>query len=201
MMDDEYLQLVMTRLQERGVPVDSGLTKDEVRRIEKALEFTFPPDLKEVLQHALPATLPPPGALRRGRFPNWRHEKESSLRYRLDWPTNGLIEAIVDRGLWLSTWGDRPADLETELAVVHRAVTAAPKLIPVYGHRFMPSVPSQAGNPVLSIMGTDIIYYGYDLASYFCAEFQVPTPAWAAKEPRYIPFWSDLIDAIWGDPC
>lgn len=49
------------------------------------------------------------------------------------------------------------------------------------------------GNPVFSIVQTDIIYYGTDLADYLHAEFGVPRRAWAATDARVIRFWSDFV--------
>ncbi len=71
------------------------------------------------------------------------------------------------------------------------AVAAAPTLIPLIGHRFLPSEPNEAGNPVFSVYQTDIIYYGANLEHYFNNEFR----GWSASEDgayRQIPFWSDL---------
>ena len=51
-------------------------------------------------------------------------------------------------------------------AVAKRAMDAAPKLVPIAGHRFIPEAPHEEGNPVFSVHQTDIIYYGRDLAEY-----------------------------------
>ena len=70
----------------------------------------------------------------------------------------------------------------------------APKLIPLYGNRYLPAEPEAAGNPVLSVQQTDIIYYGTDLRRYIEHEFGPTDYASAtAGEPRYIRFWSDLV--------
>jgi len=53
------------------------------------------------------------------------------------------------------------------MAVVRRRVSGSPPLVPIYGNRYISNEPLLAGNPVLSVWQTDIIYYGYDLASYF----------------------------------
>lgn len=63
----------------------------------------------------------------------------------------------------------------------------------MFAHRFIPDTPAAAGNPVFSIVQTDIIHYGSDLADYFAREFGVPRPSWAAQAPKEIPFWSDLV--------
>ncbi len=93
----------------------------------------------------------------------------------------------------MDAWGPQPQRLADALAVARAEVAKAPVLIPVYGHRYLPAGPELAGNPVFSVWQTDIIYYGYDLASYFHEDFQVPLPAWAAKSPRRIRFWEELV--------
>jgi hypothetical protein len=74
----------------------------------------------------------------------------------------------VEHGdFWLAEWGPRPALLEDAEKIVERLVDQAPRLVPIYGHRMMPDRPQMAGNPVLSVHQTDIIYYGFDLDDYF----------------------------------
>ncbi|MFZ5439189.1 MAG: hypothetical protein ACOZQL_04230 [Myxococcota bacterium] len=47
----------------------------------------------------------------------------------------------------------------------------APKLVPVFGHRFLVTEPLRAGNPVLSVYQSDIIVYGNSLADDLAHEF------------------------------
>jgi hypothetical protein len=42
----------------------------------------------------------------------------------------------------------------------------APKLIPLFGIRYIPDEPHESGNPIFSIMGADIIHYGANLAHW-----------------------------------
>ncbi|HEY6270031.1 MAG TPA: hypothetical protein VIX11_17150 [Candidatus Acidoferrum sp.] len=74
-------------------------------------------------------------------------------------------------------------------------------MIPIFSHRFLPAEPATAGNPILSVYQTDIIYYGTDLASYFANEFKFPIASWHDGEnsPRRIRFWSDIIDKVDAD--
>ncbi|MGA8368214.1 MAG: hypothetical protein ACLQMT_09140 [Candidatus Acidiferrales bacterium] len=92
----------------------------------------------------------------------------------------------------MDEWGPRPTDLVAALEAARKELTKAPKLIPVYSHRFVPSEPCDSGNPVFSVHQADIIYYGFDLASYFANEFKIFCPDWAAEKPRNITFWSKL---------
>jgi hypothetical protein len=66
-----------------------------------------------------------------------------------------------------------------------------PPLVPLYGHRYLPTVPSYTGNPVLSVMQTDIIYYGNDLLDWFDYEFRRQS---VEREPRKVPFWSWFVE-------
>jgi hypothetical protein len=54
---------------------------------------------------------------------------------------------------------------------VRDLAAAAPRLIPVFGHRYLLAEPCQTGNPVLSIYQTDVVVYGADLRCYLLAEF------------------------------
>jgi hypothetical protein len=70
-----------------------------------------------------------------------------------------------------------------------------PKLLPISGHRYLAAEPCLSGNPVFSIMQTDIIYYGANLAHYLLNEFvdhdyMLHTHA---QKIRKIDIWSDLI--------
>ena len=94
----------------------------------------------------------------------------------------------------MASWGVKPSNLAEALQVAQKEVSRAPVLIPVYSHRYIPSEPELVSNPVYSVYQTDIIYFGYDLAGYFHMEFNVPKPKWAAKSPRAIRFWEDLIE-------
>lgn len=186
-------QHLIDALRQHGVVFAPGLTKAEIARAETTYGFHFPPDLCQFLQCALPVDTPPPpaGVIRhsRSRFPNWRKDSEDFIRERLSWPTEGICFDIEHNGVWRQSWGPRPDALQDALRVAREAIAAAPTLIPIYGHRYMPAEPHEAGNPVFSVYQTDIIYYGCDLAHYLAHEFGCACPTWAATQPRPIEFW------------
>jgi hypothetical protein len=64
----------------------------------------------------------------------------------------------------------KPNTAEERELRVQELVAAAPKLIPIFEHRFLLAEPCQVGNLVLSIMQSDIIVYGADLRDYFLIE-------------------------------
>jgi hypothetical protein len=127
-------------------------------------------------------------------FPNWRALDDPELETRLDWPFDGIRFDIEHNSFWLPQWGQRPAELSSAIELARAAVAAAPRLIPVYSHRFLPAEPLESGNPVLSVYQTDIIYYGRDLRSYFAHEFGGRNYIESTiSEPRQIRFWSVLV--------
>lgn len=72
---------------------------------------------------------------------------------------------------WINSWGDKPNTYEEKERIAKEKYLTFPKLIPIYSHRYIPSRPNEAGNPVFSVYQMDIIYYGYDLATYFANKF------------------------------
>lgn len=178
-------------LKEKGVMFAAGLTDEEVRLVEETFNFRFPPDLKCLLQVALPVSK---------SFINWRQsiipgEVQDNTRVSLAWPLEGILFDLQWNRLWLEEWGTRPEALEDAALIVKKHYATYPKLIPVYSHRYIPDTPHLEGNPVFSVYQTDIIYYGYELATYFANEFRFVLPA-DFDQPtaplREISFWSGM---------
>src|SRR5262249_43163790 len=95
---------------------------------------------------------------------------------------------------WLPEWGLQPDSLQDALQVAERAVAMAPRLIPVYAHRYLPAESAREGNPIFSVYQTDIIIYGNDLLSYFAREFpRVANWHTPPLDPIPIRFWSLLV--------
>ena len=148
------------------VRFEPGLTDLEVGAVEDRFGFRFPTDLRSFLQTALP-TGP--------RFPDWRTPSSSALVDQLAWPFEGIAFDIEKSAFWWEPWGPRPAALPDAIAVAKAAVDCAPRLIPVFGHRYLPAEPDLAGNPVFSVYQTDIIHYGVDLERYLLCELPAST--------------------------
>lgn len=182
---DEYVEKAVDMLRKQGIPFDSGLTDAECASIEGEYNFRFPPDLRSLLQYAMPVG---------EKFPNWRGRR-ASVREILFWPLQGLSFDVEHNNFWLSSWGPRPNIVADALLVVDELVKRAPALIPVFMHRFIPDEPLQAGNPILSVYQADVIYYGNDLPSYLQTEFGVPLPPWASKMRRTVRFWDEIVQA------
>lgn len=170
---------------------DAGLNDAEVIAVEGRFGFQFPPDLHEFLQTALP---------RGPQFPDWRSGDEVELRDWLDQPRQGVLFDIEHNGFWLEEWGPQPGSLDEALRVASELIAAAPRLIPIYGHRMMPDEPHLHGNPVFSVHQTDIIVYGVDLPNYLHIEFNLPGDVPGPDQERPIRFWDlDRFQAVrWG---
>ncbi len=181
---------VKKALQAAGVIFDNGLTEREILVVEEKFGFRFPPDLKAFLMFGLPTG---------NRWPNWRDVNDPYIPHMLIWPYEGMCFDIERSGLWPVSWGDRPASLTEAFEVAKRKVDEAPKLIPIYGHRYLPDRPSLEGNPVFSVYQTDIICYGSNLWNYFQNEFHgyFEVASYQTTDSPHIEFWSDFTDDDW----
>jgi hypothetical protein len=159
------------------------LTDEEVERVEHTFSFRFPPDLRALLQTALPVS---------SFAPNWRSAPIEALQEWLEWPLEGMRFDIENNAFWLEEWGPKPSELEEAFEIARAAVAEAPTLIPIFGHRYIPDEPQLAGNPVFSVYQTDIVYYGADLAHYLIDEFSGGIAALVEYPIRPIRFWGKL---------
>ncbi|HEV8326536.1 MAG TPA: SMI1/KNR4 family protein [Nitrospiraceae bacterium] len=167
-----------------GIVIARGLTDSELQDAESEIGSAIPADLREFLSQGLPTG---------EKFPDWRQPRSVALREQLDWPFEGITFDITNNSFWLEEWGPRPDELRDAIATARRFVSAAPRLIPIFAHRYIPAEPCVSGNPIFSVYQPDIIYYGVDLANYLRCEFRpsaVDNAAW--HEPREIRFWSSL---------
>lgn len=159
-----------------------GYTLDQIDDAQARYGLVFPNDLVALLYERR--------LVGYGTY-DWSTENEH-IRAMLAWPFD-LLAFDVDHGLWWPDWGEEPKDGEARREVLRRALADAPKLIPIYMHRFLPeSAEARPGNPVISMHGFDTIYYGADLDDYFRREGRVDGSAMAST--RYVPFWSDIIE-------
>lgn len=161
-----------------------GYTQSELDTAQERYGLRFPPDLVDLLLDRRPTD-----------GWDWRTD-DGGIRRALEHPLDGLLFDLEHNDLWLPEWGDRPASAKERAEVLTAVVEAAPRLIPIIAHRYIPEEPHKAGNPVFSVMQSDVIYYGADLTDYFQREFY---PAPFPKEPvrgniRFIPFWSELVE-------
>ena len=182
------LDYYIRKMRRAGVTFEDGLSEEEIERIQVMYDFVFPQDLKSFLQFALPVS---------NGFWNWRSEDQSKIEEMFRWPIEGICFDIENNDFWLDEWGGKPQKTKDQLEIAKKHVSLAPTLIPVCGHRFMPSQPSESGNPVFSVYQTDIIYYGRDLKDYLQNEFSYAfgrADYELEGDIKEIEFWSKLVE-------
>ncbi|KAG0580243.1 hypothetical protein M758_4G160000 [Ceratodon purpureus] len=153
-----YARSVIDHLKRCDVPIAEGLSDEEFEKIEATYGFTFPPDLKGILQEGLPMG---------SGFPNWRSSNVQHLKMRLNLPVLGLLHEVANSKFWWKTWGPRPVDIDVAIRIARTALRKFPLLIPMYGHCYIASSPNLAGNPVFFVYQKDVVYCGYDVADFF----------------------------------
>lgn len=139
-------------------------------------------------------------------FYNWLTDTPA-LEARFAWLWEGLQFDVEHNDLWLPSWGPKPVTLEAQKTRVRELVEEAPRLIPVFEHRYLLAEPCAAGNPVFSVWQSDIVVYGATLRDYLPFEFSrlLGLDAKALERetrarvhtrfPDYqdVPFWGELL--------
>ncbi|MDO6431524.1 hypothetical protein Q4E93_13045 [Flavitalea sp. BT771] len=160
------------------------LTEDEINAIEQKYGVNFMPEHREFLKilHTIDRKEEieqepqfeggKPTIEKRPFFYNWL-EDESEIRSRLDWPYRTILQDVLGpNGIWLKSWGNRPASDEDKERIFTNWLNNAPRLVPLTSHRFLVSEPNLTDRPALSVYGSDIIVYGWDLRIYLLNELR-----------------------------
>jgi hypothetical protein len=180
---------IIRSLSQNGITFDAGLNSEEISFAEKQYQVNFPPDLREFLMTALPVS--------KG-FYNWRDYSLQNceiIHDALGKPLESLYFDVEENAFWWNAWGKRPENLDDAKALAAKHLSKVPTLIPIYLHRYIPSVPNEPGNPIISMWQmVDSIYYGNDLIDYFEVEFLHKKLDIQYPPLRHIPFWSELIE-------
>eukprot|EP00253_Pinus_taeda_P021777 PITA_21777 len=140
------------------VPTEKGLSDEEFARLEATFGFTFPPDLRAVLQQGVPVGV---------GFPDWRSGGSQQLRMRMNLPMAGLSYEVAQDRFWCKQWGHRPRYTENAAEIARANLKNVPLLIPLYGHCYIPSSPNLARNPVFFVYKSDVFCCGFDLGDFF----------------------------------
>lgn len=170
------------RLATYGADIDTGLTDREIDRAEREFGFTFADDHRAFLETGLP---------RGDKWPDWRHPSES-LAEQLRWPIDGLLFDVAHDTFWYPQWGGRPGDVDEAVLQADSLLAMAPRMVPVYAHRYLPEGLGTYGHPVLSMWQSDIIRYGANLVDY--VEHEVAQRKLAEYGVVTVDFWRDLVD-------
>lgn len=159
-----------------------GYTQAQLDEVQARYNLRFPPDLVEMYLDVRPAD-----------GWDWMRD-DKKIRKMLAWPLEGLWFDVQSGFLWWKEWGAKPKKPKEQYEVLRAVVARAPKLIPIYSHRYIPEEPHESGNPIFSAYQSDIIYYGRDLADYFDHELNRNANRGALTNVKRIRFWSDMVD-------
>ncbi|NUP23011.1 MAG: hypothetical protein HOZ81_44525 [Streptomyces sp.] len=172
--------------------IEPGLTAEEFDLIEDRYGFAFAEDHRAFLSDGLPVReTVDEGFGWDAPWPDWRNGDPETLKNHLEWPVEGLLLLVERHDYWHPGWSERPTDAKAARQLAQELISQAPKLVPVYGSRFIPAGRNTFGNPVISIWNADAICYGTDLLDYVREEFHSHT---GDRFPStYIPFWGDFL--------
>eukprot|EP00929_Paragymnodinium_shiwhaense_P054960 TRINITY_DN27555_c0_g1_i1.p1 TRINITY_DN27555_c0_g1~~TRINITY_DN27555_c0_g1_i1.p1 ORF type:complete len:274 (+),score=49.51 TRINITY_DN27555_c0_g1_i1:85-906(+) len=151
-----------------------GIITEEFEAVEAKYGFRFPPDLKAFLRVGMPKG-----------WHNWHALASDEIPLGFHGDT---VSFVLD-------WHATPEEEE------HREAARNHPLIPIVGHRMIPSIPCQAGLPVFSMhQCSDNIVDGENFWVWLERESKktlstIPAD-WKARSISCdkVPFWSDLID-------
>ena len=179
------------------VRTDPGLTPRELAAVERRFGIALADDHAAFLAAALPL-----GA----HWPDWRSGDPADLVERLAAPVGGVLFDVEHNDWWYPHWPPRPDGAGAALALAARLLATVPRLVPVYGHRYLPAGRGPGGHAVLSVHQTDLIVYGDDLADYVHREFgpapgsgapgsgtPEPSPRPRTRPEVTVAFWRDLV--------
>ncbi|MBR5516234.1 MAG: hypothetical protein IKU52_08535 [Clostridia bacterium] len=153
-------------MKENGICFQKGLSDSEIDRIENIYDILLPSSLRNFYKYALPIGK---------NFPKWNdfsNENINFIKERMYLPYKWISSDIMwCKALW--------------------EIKDAPKLIPIYSHRYMPII-NHPDPPVFSTVGRDTIWYGKNLREYFYNEFIREYNCVTDYIP-YVPLWSEII--------
>jgi hypothetical protein len=87
-----------------------------------------------------------------------------------------------------------PSSIEDRDQKFRSIFLQAPKLIPVFGHRYIPEKPNEAGNPIFSVYQMDVICYGANLEDYIARETHPSVEMGNPSFDREVPFWKRAVE-------
>ena len=171
--------------QKKGIEFEQGLSVTEIDKIEQIYEIKFPQELKNMYTELLPIS---------EGFYKWRDFSNLNVEYIkkiLEKPFKE-IENEIDDVEWCDDWGEEPLENE-RIRAVEQKLKVAPKLIPIYSHRYVASGKMEQ-SPVFSVHGADIIYYGENITQYLEIEFAGrPYNEIDYGKIVQVPFWSEIV--------
>ena len=190
---DAYLEFALDHL---GADGSASISLSTLAQLEAAAGTQLPYEIGLMLVMGVPSMHSEHGA-------GWRRWGDDPAAELAQWNAgllHGILFDVENNHTWMPSWGPRPDEHGDRAELVTAQFEAAPQLLPLYGHRAVPLTIADGettadGNPVFSIVQTDIITYGDNLADWMHREFDVPLPMWTRTTARSFPFWTELIMA------
>lgn len=188
---------ILNTLKSKGYAIDRGLTDNEIEAVEKAFDAPLPPDFKLFLQAGVIRDNPPAKdskVISRPYYPDWSHPEEVAVKSQ-DWIEQHVFKFDIEKnGYWYKEFGDKPTNSAHAVQQALEVIRTWPPLFPIHGHRFIPSNPHNAGNPVLSVrQATDTVYYGMNLLEHLSMDFHLGLNV--ENEPKKpVPYWGEAFD-------
>jgi hypothetical protein len=137
----------------------AGYSQAQLDDVQAKWELRFPPDLVDLLREQRPLIDAP-------QCFDWVTADAEHIRERLAWPFESHWRSVEINEFWWPEWGERPASVVDQREKLRGIFADAPKLIPLFGHRYIPDEPHESGNPVFSVFFSDIIHYGANLLDW-----------------------------------
>lgn len=130
-------------------------------------------DRKEIIEHINPFDEDDIEFDHRPFFYNWLNDDEE-IQDKLNWPYRTIFEDVVgENKVWLKSWGGtRPKSDNDKEIIFSKWFQQTPKLVPITSHRFVVGESIENESPVLSIWGSDIIVYGWNMRHYLLNELE-----------------------------
>lgn len=187
--EDAWEAFLNLALEQIGGLSANGLSNAQLGEVEGAVGVTLPFEIGLLLVMGVPDD---------DAWWQWDAPVDALKRWNSSL-LDGLLFDVEHNNVWLDSWGKKPSQLQDRKAVAADAYDKAPQLFPLFGHRAVPLAiardeTSADSNPILSVVQTDVITYGVDLADWLHREFDVPLPMWPPTAPRWFPMWSELAE-------
>jgi hypothetical protein len=162
-------------------------TRSELDIVQERWKLRFTEDLVALLLEE--------GPLLRGERASfdWRTTDPETIRNMLDWPFESFWFDVENNGDWWAEWGQQPPERGAARERLKEIFNAAPKLIPLFGHRYLPEEPLESGNPVFSVYQMDVICYGANLQDWIKRERYGLGVEPLDDDIKEIRFWSDAV--------
>lgn len=175
------LDIIIKLLENKWFLIEEGLSETNIKEIEQIFLINFPPDYRTILKHFVPIWW---------SFVNWKNIDVEYISSMLNWPINWILFDVEYNNYWYNWWWIKPIDIAERKSICKKYLQNVVKLIPLYSHRYIPSV-NKENLPIISIYQTDIIIYSNNIYEWFEIEFWNKTSKLVNSE--YISFWSDLV--------